>query len=132
MQERQTKQKTMIYEALKTLDHPTATEVYGWIHERQPSVSRATVFRVLGGFAANGKALELRMANADVRYDYNVEPHYHVHCKRCGKVADVFDERFKALGQDFDTVDGFEVETFSVEFYGICPECKKAGTESLS
>lgn len=61
MQERQTRQKSIIYDALKTLDHPTATEVYGYVHERHPSVSRATVFRVLGGFAQTGRALELRM-----------------------------------------------------------------------
>ena len=47
MQERQTKQKTIIYDALMTLDHPTATEVYSYVHEQYPSVSRATVFRVL-------------------------------------------------------------------------------------
>ncbi|MFQ7079625.1 MAG: transcriptional repressor [Christensenellaceae bacterium] len=57
MQERQTRQKSIIYDALKTLDHPTATEVYGYVHERHPSVSRATVFRVLGGFAQTGRAL---------------------------------------------------------------------------
>ena len=61
MQERQTRQKSIIYDALKTLDHPTATEVYGYVHERHPSVSRATVFRVLGGFAQTGRALELRL-----------------------------------------------------------------------
>ena len=38
MQERQTRQKSIIYDALKTLDHPTATEVYGYVHERHPSV----------------------------------------------------------------------------------------------
>ena len=59
MQERQTRQKRVIYDALKALDHPTATEVYGYVHERYPSISRATVFRVLGGFAASGRALEL-------------------------------------------------------------------------
>ena len=59
MQERQTKQKQIIYDALKTLDHPTATEVYGYVHENYPTVSRATVFRDLGGFATSGRALEL-------------------------------------------------------------------------
>ena len=69
MQERQTKQKQIIYDALKTLDHPTATEVYGYVHEIVPTVSRATVFRVLGGFATNGRALELSAAGNEVRYD---------------------------------------------------------------
>ena len=39
MQERQTKQKQIIYDALKTLDHPTATDVYLEIKEKQYKVS---------------------------------------------------------------------------------------------
>ena len=60
MQERQTIQKTVIYEMLKALDHPTATEVYARLKDSYPTISRATVFRVLGGFSSKGKALELR------------------------------------------------------------------------
>ena len=133
MQERQTKQKTMIYEALRTLNHPTATEVYAWIHDRQPTVSRATVFRVLGGFAGAGKALELRMANTDVRYDYNVAPHYHVHCTKCGQVADIATPRFAGLEKEIGgEVCGFSVENFSVEFFGLCPNCKETAAQDLA
>lgn len=124
MQERQTKQKSIIYDALKALDHPTATEVYGYVREQYPTVSRATVFRVLGGFADNGKALELRTAGNEVRYDYNVTPHYHARCECCGRVADVktagLDE--KALRATADH--GFSVRGYSVEFFGLCKDCQ--------
>ena len=131
MQERQTKQKAIIYDALKTLDHPTATEVYGYIHGLYPSVSRATVFRVLNGFTLSGRALELRMANADVRYDYNTAPHYHVHCKRCGKVADVFMDGGSALERMVGTqAYGFTIEGFTVEFSGVCGACKELEPQS--
>lgn len=124
MQERQTKQKQIIYEALKTLDHPTATEVYGYVHETNPTVSRATVFRVLGGFADAGRALELRLAGNEVRYDYNVEPHCHARCAICGRVADVevtglSPESIKAVATG-----GFEIEGYAVEFHGRCEDCK--------
>ena len=122
MQERQTKQKQIIYEALQTLDHPTATEVYGWVHESYPTVSRATVFRVLSGFATSGRALELRAAGSEVRYDYNIEPHYHAHCKCCGKVADVEAEGLK--GENLSVkAKGFAIEGYLVEFYGRCANC---------
>ena len=124
MVERQTKQKAIIWEALKGLDHPTATEVFAFLHEEYPNISRATVFRVLGGFASSGKALELKMAGDDVRYDFNVMRHYHAHCRKCGRVADV-----KVDGVMPEIVDssamGFDVEGYSVEFYGICSECKE-------
>lgn len=130
MQERQTKQKQIIYDALKTLDHPTATEVYGHIRNEHPSVSRATVFRVLGGFAASGRALELRAAGNEVRYDYNVEPHYHARCLRCGRVADVMAEGLPEKGLSVKADCGFSVEGYSVEFFGTCRECGESSVQA--
>ena len=126
MQERQTKQKTVIYDALCTLDHPTATEVYAWLQQTCPTISRATVFRVLAGFAESGRALELRMAGSDVRYDFNTMRHYHVHCRACGKVADV-ELPWKGRLPKVMTKEGegFTVEGYSVEFIGVCPTCQK-------
>ena len=125
MQERQTKQKQIIYDALKMLDHPTATEVYGYVHDHYPTVSRATVFRVLGGFASSGRALELKVAGAEIRYDYNVMPHYHAHCLECGKVADVKATGMPLGGLQVSAEEGFEVNGYSVEFFGRCKGCKE-------
>lgn len=125
MQERQTKQKTIIYDALCALDHPTATEVYMEIHRAYPSVSRATVFRVLGGFAASGRALELRTSGNEVRYDFNVVPHYHARCACCGRVSDVAVQGIPKGGLVATACDGFEVIGYEVEFYGVCKACKE-------
>ena len=125
MQERQTKQKQAIYDALVYLDHPTATEVYGRVHEINPKVSRATVFRVLNGFAASGKALELRLAGQETRYDYNVTPHAHARCKICGRLSDVEVLGMPSAGLRAIPCDGFEIEGYMVEFYGSCKECGK-------
>ena len=124
MQERQTKQKQIIYDALTALDHPTATEVYGKVHEAFPTVSRATVFRVLGGFASGGRALELRLAGQEVRYDYNVTPHCHARCKYCGHVADVEPKNMPQGGLEANELCGFTVEGYIVEFYGMCEACR--------
>jgi len=126
MKERNTKQKGLIYEALKTLDHPTATEVYGYIHGEYPSVSRATVFRVLAGFVAAERAQELKVAGEEVRYDYNVAPHCHVRCRECGKVADIWSEKLMEIGKFAPKeVDGFSVEGFGLEFFGCCEACRE-------
>ena len=124
MQERQTKQKQIIYEALQMLDHPTATEVYGYVHTKYPTVSRATVFRVLGGFAANGRALELRAAGNEVRYDFNIAPHYHAYCRGCGRLADVKTVGFPECDVHATARGYFALEGFSLEFFGICKECQ--------
>lgn len=130
MQERQTKQKQIIYDALKALDHPTATEVFGYVHGLYPTVSRATVFRVLSGFADNGRALELRAAGNEVRYDYNVEPHYHARCGCCGKVADVWAKGLPKSGLQLEVSGDFSIEGCNLEFYGLCRDCKEGGVRS--
>ena len=120
MQERQTKQKRIIYDALKSLDHPTATEVYGYVHERYPKVSRATVFRVLNGFTCRGQAAELR--------------HYHVHCRKCGRVADILMPADFPVKESVQDCCGFRLEDFSIEFLGTCPDCleQEKAAEKLS
>ncbi len=135
MQERQTKQKQIIYEALQTLNHPTATEVYGYVRQTQPSVSRATVFRVLGGFAACGRAQELRLAGNEIRYDYNVSAHYHARCGICGRIEDVAIEGQGIEEKGVIANGGFCVEGYTVEFFGKCGKCsgllKKAEKSSI-
>ncbi len=126
MQERQTKQKQIIYDALRTLNHPTATEVYGYVHETHPTLSRATVFRVLGGFATSGKALELRLAGNEVRYDYQTFAHYHARCNCCGKVADVEVNGLPKGGLKATACDGFSLDGYNVEFFGLCQQCQEA------
>ena len=124
MQERQTKQKQLIYDALKTLNHPTATEVYGYVHNSAPTVSRATVFRVLGGFAQSGRALELRLAGNEVRYDYNTMPHYHARCTTCGKVADVRTKGINEGDMVATNEEEFNIEGYTLEFFGTCKTCR--------
>ena len=125
MQERQTKQKQIIYDALKALNHPTATEVYGFVHGEYPSVSRATVFRVLGGFATSGKALELRLAGSEVRYDYRVMPHCHARCLHCGRVRDVEVQGLPKGGLQAETDEDFSLQGYAIEFFGTCKECQE-------
>ena len=72
---RNTRQKQMVYDALTRHDHPTATEVYERVHSEHPTVSRGTVFRVLGGFAAGGQVRRVTLADSDTRYDHTLEPH---------------------------------------------------------
>ena len=106
------------------LNHPTATEIYGYVHELHPTLSRATVIRVLGGFAASGKALELRLAGNEVRYDYQTFAHYHARCSCCGKVADVEVSGLPKGGLKGTTNDGFALDGYQVEFFGKCADCQ--------
>ena len=121
---RNTRQKQMVYEALTRLDHPTATQVYECVHAEHPTVSRGTVFRVLGGFAEGGQVRRVTIFGSDTRYDHTLVPHAHGRCRVCGGVCDVFLPDFDAIAAGAES-DGFCVESCEVEFGGICAACKR-------
>ena len=120
---RKTKQKQAVYEALTALDHPTATQVYERVHEEHPTVSRGTVFRVLGNFAANGQIRRVTLADSDTRYDHTTAPHAHGRCRVCGRVCDVFLPDFNAIAAGAQS-GGFRIDGCEVEFFGVCAECQ--------
>lgn len=119
---RNTKQKQAVYEALARLDHPTATEVYERVHAEHPGVSRGTVFRVLGGFAAGGQVHRVALTDSDMRFDTTLAPHGHGRCRVCGRVFDVFLPDLPALAQNA-VCGGFHIDGCEVEFFGECDAC---------
>lgn len=118
---RNTKQKQAVYGALCALGHPTATEVYAYVRAHGSTVSRGTVFRVLAGFADEGRIRRLFFSGSDLRYDATLTPHAHAHCTVCGKVTDV------PLPEAFDKVvlDGFEIGGLEAAWNGRCADCAR-------
>ena len=124
MTERRTVQKDMVYAALCELCcHPTAEQVYAKVRESCPSVSRATVYRILNRMAEQGSILHIPVANGADRYDHQTHKHDHVCCDVCGRVDDVY------LGGDVlqAVMDngGYELTGYSLLLHGRCSACCK-------
>lgn len=126
MKKRNTLQKTIVLEALKELHgtHPTPAEVYSHIHEKYPTISQATVFRVLAGEVEDGEAQRVYAPDSSLRYEYGTREHYHVSCRVCGKVEDVEMSYLSGLENNAEGLNGFKVERHIVEFIGVCPHCQ--------
>ncbi len=128
MAERNTRQKNIIYDTLCRLgNHPTAEGVYDALHERHPAISRATVYRVLNGFAGNGTIQKVSVNNGADHFDHRTHPHYHVCCTRCGRVSDVELPYMGPLEQSVGDCRGYKITGYSIQFDGLCPECQRAG-----
>ncbi len=127
MAERNTRQKSIIYDTLCCLgNHPTAEGVYDALHERHPAISRATVYRVLNGFAGNGTIQKVSVNNGADHFDHRTHPHYHVCCTRCGRVSDVELPYMGPLEQSVGDCRGYKLTGYSIQFDGLCPECQRA------
>ena len=123
MTKRNTLQKEIIVSALCSLKtHPTAPMLYEIVHRQHPTISRSTVYRVLGQMAEEGMILHLGLAGSDGRFDGNVHQHGHARCRLCGCVADI---PAVAIAEPEETA-GFVLEDYAVEYRGVCSNCRIA------
>ena len=126
MAERQTMQKSIIYAALCELaNHPTVDMVYERVQRDFPSISKATVYRVLRQMAEQGKILRIPVPEGADHYDHQTHNHFHVCCSSCAKVDDVEMPHPGALEKTVTDSCGYELTGCSVVLQGICPACRK-------
>ena len=123
---RMTEQRRVILEELgKSVDHPTADEIYERVRRRLPRISLGTVYRNLERMATAGIITRIDFPGARMRFDADDGRHVHVRCIRCGRVEDVEREPER---EDFDLVidegSGFRILEKRIEYLGICPECE--------
>ena len=127
MNKRNTVQKEIVFEVFDGMkNHPSATMVYEAVHEKYPSISRATVFRLLAEAAKEGSVYRIKLTEADDRFDFTIKKHYHIVCRECGAVADVeTDFDGSLLVEKTKGYENFLVEDCHLEFGGICERCRE-------
>jgi Fe2+ or Zn2+ uptake regulation protein len=86
-------------------------------------MSFATVYNTLEKLRAKGQILEISIDTGKKRFDPNVKPHHHLICITCKAIIDVHHSFLLDL-QKGERCD-YEIIGNHVDFYGICPKCKK-------
>jgi Fe2+ or Zn2+ uptake regulation protein len=129
---RSTKQRRMVLKAVQTRkDHPTADQLYLHLRAQDPQISRGTVYRNLNLLVNSGEIRHVALPGVD-RFDWRLEPHYHLLCTQCGKVLDVpvayRAELDQQLSQQTDYQDGRHLTVFA----GLCPDCRSKMRENTS
>jgi Fur family peroxide stress response transcriptional regulator len=104
--------------------HPTADEIYKALEHKFPNMSVATVYNNLRVFKKTGLVKELTYGDASSRFDFSTKPHYHIICKKCGKIVDFYYPGLNEVETLAAQVTGFKVNGHRLEVYGICPECQ--------
>lgn len=121
--QRKTFQRGLILEALHMLPHPTAAQVYSYVSQKYPSISKATIYRNLAQLADNQIIRQIHMPGGGDHFDHMMHPHYHFHCQKCLNVFDMdlpYDEKLNSLTQ----TNGFDIQGHSLIFTGICDKCR--------
>ena len=130
-QTRQTVQKEIIRNAVANMhNHPTAEAVYEAVATRHPRISKATVYRNLNQMAQDGAILRVPVPNGADCFDFNIRKHYHIRCEVCSCIFDAEAPYREELDHLPRQSSGCEITGHSILFYGVCPQCKAAGSQS--
>jgi len=122
---RKSRQRERILEILRgTKSHPTADTIYLEMKDEFPDLSLGNVYRNLNILVETNMIRRLDFGSTFNRFDGNCETHSHFICEKCGAVSDLeINENFNP--EDFiKNSKGKRVKTFTLEFFGICENCR--------
>lgn len=123
MQRRNTVQRQIILDAVLQLDHPDADEVYTYLKNKYPTLSKGTVYRNLHVLAQEEQIVKVATSSGADRFDFLQQQHYHMRCKNCGKVFDAHLPIYE-VPKNLPTHSGnFCIEGHTLELIGTCSNC---------
>ncbi len=116
------RQREAILQVLSsTKSHPTADWIYRETRKLLPNISLGTVYRNLSALSKEGRILVLDFGDGKEHYDFDISPHIHLRCKKCGKIVDagLNVNPLDSIKDDF----GFKLHTPIYIAYGECKDC---------
>ena len=109
---------------MNTSGHPTANAVYLHVKKEFPNISLGTVYRNLSLLSELGEIKRLTTGDGPDRFDGDTSTHHHFICRKCHCVTDLtmrdISEIKNVAAENFRGT----IEDYSVNFYGICENCK--------
>jgi Fur family peroxide stress response transcriptional regulator len=107
-------------------EHPSVERIYEQVAREFPTTSLATVYKTLTLLKSLDQVLELGFAHWGSRYDGKKPlPHPHAVCLRCGAIADPDLPQVEEMAQEMARRSGYRIERHQLDFFGLCPDCRK-------
>jgi Fur family transcriptional regulator, peroxide stress response regulator len=126
-----TPQRLAVYRALAAdLTHPSADAILGRVRGALPSMSPASVYRILESLEREGLIRRVGTTEGIARYDANLERHQHLVCRKCGRMTDFKAPELSKLRLAPRVIRGFVVEELDVRIVGRCARCAPQGGKS--
>ena len=118
-------QRQLILETVqKSKQHMTAAQVYQLARKNCPHLSLGTVYRNLNLLVDIGQLRRIGVPGEADRYDWQLETHQHLFCRRCKKVLNLAmqSDALEALVQ---SCPGIQAEDYNFIVTGLCQDCKQ-------
>lgn len=127
---RWTNQRRLIAQAaFATHDHFSAEDLLEMCRKRDKKVSRATVYRTLGMLEDAGFVEGLDTGDGGRKFEHVLGHAHHDHmvCTHCGAIIEFLDEELERRQERAARKHGFVIESHSLQLFGACNACVKAG-----
>lgn len=119
-----TPQRLAVYKALlESEEHPTPEALYKQVSRDMPSLSLATIYKVLDALESVGLVRAVPVVSDKRRYDANDDVHHHLICSSCGDIRDYYSEELDRLIPK-RRPQGFFPSGVSVNITGVCAACR--------
>ncbi len=125
-----TQRQAIVDTVFSTDQHFTAEQLLDWSRQRDPSVSRATVYRTLPLLTESGLVHEMDFGKDYKFYDpnYAEHPHHnHIICQDCEKIVEFESDKIEKLEDEISHQLGFSVKSQRVQITGTCDQLKRLG-----
>lgn len=118
-----TPQRQCVFRILHDNDsHPSAESLYAAAAAELPSLSRRTVYAILGELTELGEVHAHDLGTGSARFDPRTAPHHHLVCEVCGRVFDL-EADFPGVTVPGEAARGFVVTSTEIVFRGRCADC---------
>lgn len=128
---RNTKQREAVRAALAAAPgFVSAQELHGMLRGQGSAVGLATVYRALASLAATGDADSLQSPDGEnlFRSCATAGHHHHLVCRECGETRELTASVVEAWSTRVAAEFGFTDIHHVVDLFGVCAECRAAGT----
>lgn len=122
---RNSKQKDIVLRALdEHRVHPTADELYKYIHQEHTDIGVATVYRNLNKFVQKGIIRKIIGLDGSSHFDSCMEPHFHFICDCCGEIYDIPMDISTDLIAKAEEFTDCKIASMDITFRGFCRKCE--------
>lgn len=106
--------------------HPTVEEIFNYLVNEIPALSKTTVYNTLHTLTEVGLVRIINIDHDEARYDITLHNHGHFQCVDCGSITNfpIDIDRIR-----IDELSHFEIQEKNVYFRGLCPNCLNSPSE---
>jgi Fur family ferric uptake transcriptional regulator len=122
---RLTPQRYLILEAVRRAEaHVSPEQVYDRVHRRNPTISRATIYRTLD-FLCEVRLIHALYWGGQMYYEIaDDQPHHHLVCRICGAMAECEHDLLQILFEAVKKRHRFTIDMDHVALFGVCQRCR--------